>query len=72
MQTYWEFSGHKHFHVILKAAQDITASKGIEDQFVLVNFMHGATGIPSVDLKSLLSGDVINEMVSRQDNPRGI
>ena len=63
MQTYWEFSGQKHDHVILKAAQDITTSKGTVGQFVLVNFMQGATGIPSVDLKSLLSGDVINEMV---------
>lgn len=63
MQTYWEFSGQRHDHVILKAAQDITTLKGTVGQFILVNFMQGATGIPSVDLKSLLSGDVINEMV---------
>ena len=64
MQTYWEFSGHKHFHVILEAAQDITGSKRSQDQFILVNFMGGDAGIPSVDLKSLLSGDVIKEIIN--------
>ena len=64
MQTYWEFSGHKHFHVILEAAQDITRSKRSQDQFILVNFMGGDAGIPSVDLKSLLSGDVIKEIIN--------
>jgi signal transduction histidine kinase len=64
MQTYWEFSGQKHNHVILEAAQDRIGSRRGVDQFILVNFMGGAVGIPSVDLKTLLSGDVITEMVA--------
>ena len=64
MQTYWEFSGKKHNHVILEAAQDKMRSRRSVDQFILVNFMGGAAGIPSADLKTLLSGDVISEMVA--------